>query len=488
MTRSGKTVLVRQLAASLKKQCRFVVYDDKSDLVPFLSAEPDSPAAPLYILNPFDSRSVAWDIAKDAYASHRADEIAQVLIPDQPAQNPYFVDTPRLLMSATISALNRRAPGKWRFLDLLIALEHVQTVLKHDEPSRRVLEQHLAAPSETVSGVISTLANHIRPFKTAAVAWSHATQHLSITEWARSATGTLVLGNHANYEYAMRNINRVLFHLLAQALLDPEMRSNKNPRTYIILDELHQLGTLEKLDPLLNQGAGLGINLVLGFQDIQTLRKHYGESTDGLIGQCAHYAFFRIGNPTTAHWASAILGTQEVLRYYETSGTVGDQHTTTTSHTHTERHMVPPTRLQQLPLTTSESGLTAYFASTCLPTYRGHIPGDLLFFGVRYNSLQEIPSSVSRDANIAVPVHHSPGQDSLSYLPLDPPSASGLSTFEPRPDEQLLFPEHHAPYLERLGFPPSTPSRVPQPVADIPPAQDDDFDPDDFPRLSRRST
>lgn len=489
MTRSGKTVLIRQLAASLKNQCRLVVYDDKTDLVPFFSAKPDSPAAPLFILNPFDSRSVAWDIAKDASAPHRADEIAHVLIPHQPNQNPYFVETSRALVASTMNALNRRLPGKWTFLDLLIALDNIQAVLRHDEPSRRVFDQHLAAANETAASLLSTLAGHVRPFKTAAAAWSHATERLSITEWARSATGTLVLGNHANYEYAMRNINRVLLHLLARALLDPAMRS-KNvslPRTYIILDELPQLHELEKLEQLLNQGAGLGINLVLGFQDIQTLRKHYGKATDGLIGQCAHFAFFRIGNPTTAQWASTVLGTQELLRPAHTTGTVGDQKTTTTSRIHTEQPIVSVTTLQQIPLTTPEHGMRAVFKSICLPTYRARIPGELLFLGVRYKSYHEIPESAWRAADLPFRKYLS-GEPfpPMSYLPLDPASASGLSPFEGRPEEHLFFPEEHSPHLERLGFIQATTAAPPAPAAAPPPAKQNDFDPDSFPRLRGR--
>jgi len=416
--RSGKTVLIRLLLESLDFQ-RAIIYDDKTNVLSQFPIRSDS----VYILNPFDRRCAAWDIAKDADSSHRTGEIARLLVPDAPNQNPYFANTARQLLAGVMDALNAIAPGKWSFLDLLICAQsiNIRHVLSQHEPGRALVIDHLNATDQTERGVLSTLQQALASYRPVAAAWSHTPTRISLTDWVRNSPADLVLGNHDAHKAAMSAINRVFFQLLAESLLDVLTRPVLENPTFIILDELEQLGTLESLEPLMNKGTSLGITLVLGFHDIQTLRRYYREATNGIVTMCGHYAFLRVNNPETARWASDLMGHQEVLIKQQSKTTSKDQESETTSHRHTERPLVRPTELQHLPLTHKHSGLRGYFKSICHPTYRGSISGKDLFG----------PDGLISDSHSGTP--------------------NQLTDFEPHPKEHFLWPNDTSDPLARLA-------------------------------------
>lgn len=416
--RSGKTVLIRLLLESLDFQ-RAIIYDDKTNVLSQFPIRSDS----VYILNPFDRRCAAWDIAKDADSSHRTGEIARLLVPDAPNQNPYFANTARQLLAGVMDALNAIAPGKWSFLDLLICAQsiNIRHVLSQHEPGRALVIDHLNATDQTERGVLSTLQQALASYRPVAAAWSHTPTRISLTDWVRNSPADLVLGNHDAHRAAMGAINRVFFQLLAESLLDVPNRPETKTPTFVILDELEQLGTLESLLPLIHKGGAALVTLVLGFHDIQELRHHYGQATDGILAMCGHFAFLRVDNSETARFASDLMGEQHVLVEQRATSPANQHQTQSMSHRHVQRPLVPPTELQQLPLTDRHAGLTGYFMSVCHPTYRCHISGDDLF-----------------------------GDDGLIAQP-DPNSEHHLSDFEPRPNAQLSFPEDTSAPLERFG-------------------------------------
>jgi hypothetical protein len=444
MPRTGKTILLLLLMQS-REGSRLVVYDAKTDLLSVLRA--NRPNDVLHILNPVDLRSVAWDIASDATID-QAEDIARILIEDDPREKSYFIEVPRSLLAAAIKALNLAAPAKWEFVDLLGALQiqHIEAVLCRFDVTREVYQTHLARLHHAPNDLPSCLHAVLDRFRPIAAAWMHAATRVSIHKWARSAEN-LILGNHERYQAGIGPVNRVLLQLIGEALLD---RTTRSPQpTSVVLDETEQLGTVELLPALMERGPGLGVSVALGFHDIETLEHYYGRRTRGLIGMCSDYAFLRIGNPVTARWASEVIGSQEVVLIQESQGTVGDERTSGETAVRLERPLVRPTDLQELPLTTRAEGLTGYFRSIETGTYRGTIPGDVLF--------EEMLKAPAPD----------------------------FPDFVPRPPEHFIFPPpaEIAQRLARLGFRTlSDTTRLPQPPSDET-AGREPFDPNDFPRL-----
>ena len=187
---------------------------------------------------------------------------------------------------------------------------NIKTVLSEYESTKREYETHLAQFEGKPSDLDSTLNARLGPFKAIAAAWSHCSESRSIREWSKSQA-SLVLGDHDSYKQAMEPLNRVVLQLIIEALLDKTTRSNQ--RTRVILDELQDLGHVEKLPSLLNRGVGLGVTAALGIHDMGSLTTHYGADTNGMIGMCGNFAFLRITNPATAKWASEVIGLEEVV-------------------------------------------------------------------------------------------------------------------------------------------------------------------------------
>ncbi|MFC1596337.1 type IV secretory system conjugative DNA transfer family protein [Planctomycetota bacterium] len=440
-SRAGKTTLLTLLAASLVGH-RLVVYDNKTDLVSIIRAI--RPNDHICILNPFDARSAAWDIAADCKSPANAGELARLFVPDDPRSNIYFIQTLQDLITAAILSLHRTAPGKWQLHHLLAALQadNIRHVLGRYEGTRRVYDTHLNRPHGTPSDVQSSLDARMAPLRPIGAAWMHAEERISIEQYLRTKNTTLVLGHKDRHKRALTPINRILLQLISEGLLDVAGRDDQ--RTALFLDELEDLGRLDELPSLLNRGPGLGVTVALGFHDVAVLKSLYGEATKGLVSMCGNYAFLRVTNPETARWASDLIGTQEVIVNQLHQGEVGDRSSESITRARVERPAVPPTDIQQLPLTKTDTGLTAYFKSPTLPVYRGTIPGEALFG-------QMLPSP-----------------------------AADYPDFVPRPDEHFAFPEGTRSLLAEIGFEipregePITTDTTPKP----PP-----FDPDDFPRI-----
>ncbi|MEQ8835641.1 MAG: type IV secretion system DNA-binding domain-containing protein, partial [Lacipirellulaceae bacterium] len=169
MPRSGKTVTIRLLIESLgthrkkeQQKVRFVTYDRKGELYPILQGVPRHPAYKdrppgTFLLNPFDKRGVAWDIAADAKSLHFAREIAKILIPSTGHEKPYFVNAPRELLAAAIMSLRELRGKLWTLMDLLIACKpaNLQAVLSKSPTGRDAIESYLRSPHGSSADILS---------------------------------------------------------------------------------------------------------------------------------------------------------------------------------------------------------------------------------------------------------------------------------------------------------------------------------------------
>ena len=115
-TGSGKTLLQRLLMQSVLAQIRAgsghraLVYDAKADVISILAGM--HLACPVVILNPFDARSVAWDMARDITSPAAALQAATLLVPEaKNDSNPFFTNAARQLLHAVIQALTDKSLG-----------------------------------------------------------------------------------------------------------------------------------------------------------------------------------------------------------------------------------------------------------------------------------------------------------------------------------------------------------------------------------------
>lgn len=291
---------------------RSLVYDAKQDSVSIIRAI--NPHCRIVILNPFDKRCAAWDMAKDIIKPSTALQVATILIPEnESASQPFFSNAARQLVAGVLQAFILLKPGQWDFRDVINATKskaRLATLLSKTPYTKDLPEQYLNNEG-TAGSILSEIATHMGAYEHIAAAWSKASEKVSLTDWV-SGNYILILGNDAAHRAAIDSVNKLIFQRLTELILaKPE---TKNDQTWIFLDEIREAGKLEGLSRLLNMGRSKGACVVLGFQDIEGMQSVYGEKeANEIVGQCNHMSLLRLNSPKTAQWASDRVGSSETI-------------------------------------------------------------------------------------------------------------------------------------------------------------------------------
>jgi type IV secretory pathway TraG/TraD family ATPase VirD4 len=394
-TGSGKTILQRLLMQSVLPkvsgglQQRALIYDAKQDMISLLAGM--RVGAPVYLLNPLDDRSVAWDIAADITSPAAALQAASLLIPKAASDaNPFFSNAARHLLHGVLTALIASAPHNW-------TLRHVILILRDASLLERVLSataftRHLLQYFENVAtfqNILSTVLTRLAPYEIIAAMWDQATVRLSLRQWLDSES-ILVLGNDEENRAAIDTINQLLFKRLSEFILaQPELEPASTRTTWFLLDEVRQAGKLDGLSALMTKGRSKGAAVLLGFQDINGLRDLYGKDVaDELVGQCNTKAILRLNSPETAHWASQVVGASEFIETHKTrshshnsrdiSFHEGSSTGVSFSDGISKRDLILDSEFLDFPETSPENGLTAVVVSPLTGAFRDHLSPEWL--------------------------------------------------------------------------------------------------------------
>lgn len=349
---SGKSKTLQHLMQSVlplvgvRRDTRALVYDAKRDMLSLLSGM--NLSCPVIILNPFDGRSVAWDMARDLTDPAATREIAEILIPDKANdQNPFYTRAAQAAFAATLKSFILKSPGAWTLRDALnvtASPKRLRRVLSATPETESVVEQ-IFKPPDTLRNTLQTIAAATAALEPVAALWSHNKRQFSLAEWV-SADSILVLGTDWTYSKTLKAINRVLFYRLTQLVLNqPESRSR---RTWFFIDELKEAGNLDGLPSLLSFGRSKGVRVAVAFQDIEGLRRSdvYGEkAANEMLGLLANKSILRLDSEVTAGWASQVIGEELGVERTKTRGKDG---TTEVEHVY-KREAVLASELMRFP-------------------------------------------------------------------------------------------------------------------------------------------
>jgi len=401
-TGSGKTILIRLLMQSVLPRIgkgldsRALVYDAKQDSMSMLKGI--VPESEIILLNPFDRRGVAWDMAKDITSPTTAQQVATILIPEEKnISQPFFSDAARHLLSGVLISLIQNSPGKWNFRNVLLSLsnlERLKKVLLSCPATKDIAEQYLH-DGITARNVMSTLATKMQRYQFVAAAWDRATRSISLKEWLTSES-ILVLGNDEATRTALDAINQVIFKRLSELIL--AQTESESRRTWIFLDELRQAGKLEGLSSLLTKGRSKGACIVLGYQDIEGLREVYGtQLANEIAGQCSNKAVLRCDSADTARWASALFGQREVLEVRLGVSHASNQGTSrSTNEATAKRDVVLPSEIMELMPTTRTNGMQGFILTPHVGAYSVHFDGGALMGRLARRNMA-FPDVIPRD-------------------------------------------------------------------------------------------
>ena len=344
-TKSSKTVIMRMMMQSIlpdigvKPDRRCIIFDAKRDILSILSGI--RIRSPVYFFNPTDTRSTAWDIAKDVKGSALSSQIAHNFIKESRNENPFFAEAARDLFAGVIEAYTFKKPDNWTLFEVLNTLSNTEetlALLQSFPATRHVAREHFERSEVTRSNVQYTCTSNLGKLRPIACLWEKASEKISLTEWVESDS-ILILGNDENLRAPLDAINRVLFQRLSELILSQSESDTR--RTWVFLDELKEMGKLDNLPRLLNEGRSKGVRGVLGWQQMEGIKEEYGEQLGlEIAGICANKALLRTDSPTTADYFCSVIGKSEYSEW--THGVTKGKET---SHSRNQQNVIKDTVL-----------------------------------------------------------------------------------------------------------------------------------------------
>ena len=167
---------------------RALIYDAKRDIYATLIGM-GLPPERIVILNPFDARSSAWDMARDITSPAIAMEIGTIFVPERDEMQPFFPEAARSLLGGLMEAFLTRAPGRWTLRDVVLALRS-EVRLKRilgDNPNTKPLISRYLGEGDMQSSVAATLDTTMRRLAFVAAAWDRADSKVSLQDFLRNS-------------------------------------------------------------------------------------------------------------------------------------------------------------------------------------------------------------------------------------------------------------------------------------------------------------
>jgi type IV secretory pathway TraG/TraD family ATPase VirD4 len=359
---------------------RALIFDAKRDIYAILIGL-GLPPERIAILNPFDLRSAAWDMARDITSPAIAMEMGTILVPEKEELQPFFPEAARSLLGGVMESFTTLAPGRWTLRDVVLTLRHdrrLQRVLGSN-PNTEALVRRYLGTGEMQKSVEATVDATIRRLTFVAAAWERATAKVSLQDFLREER-IFLLGRSPSLNSTVQQINRAILHRLTQLILKGEeaTRLFPAPQTWIIVDELRTAGRFDSIPSFMVEGRSKGACVVVGFQDLPGLIEVYGQHlAHEIFGACRNKAFLKLTEIESAKFASAHFGEQELelVNYTWNSSSTQSQSGKPFSFwqesartfgiaQQKSRHVrpaLPPSGFQRLPEATRYNGIAGYY-------------------------------------------------------------------------------------------------------------------------------
>ena len=448
-TGSGKTICMRMLMQEVMagitpgSDRRALVYDAKQDMPSLLHGM--DVQVPLKLLNPFDNRGVAWDIARDVNEPRIAIEIVFTLMPELSENTPFFSDAARHLTYAVILSFMKRKLH-WTLGDIIRGLSS-QKLLRRILAATPVTKSFLPRycyDKRLLANILTTAATKIMPFEPLAGAWEAVSERVSLEDWVQGSS-VLVLGNSETSRHAIDAINRCIVKRAVDLTL--QQGESFTRRSWFFLDEITEAGRLDGLVSLCKKGRSKGACVVMALQSIAGLRnpRLYGPDTAAeILGQIGHRFIGRLECPETAEWAARLFGDQEVMQVLRSDSFSHNSQSRSTSHSQqvTTRKAVMPAEFMSVPACNDVKGMTGYYLSQTAGAFRHCLDADLLFGELLDKPSSTTPNFILHDIESQYLAPWSPEQEAIFAPRLQPSrKTSQKPKVPPRPSPR----PHSAP-------------------------------------------
>jgi hypothetical protein len=316
-TGTGKSTAIREiLEGALARGDRAVIADpDGGYMHRFYD-----PRRGDVVLNPFDQRSVKWDLFAEIKTPYDVDQLARSLIPDQDGSDRSWRGYARTFFTAvTRQAREAGVTDVAELYRLLVAADAKELrAMVHATPAQPFLEEHNSRMFDSIRSVTSSAVGSLEYVA------QQKGEAFSVRRWvAEDRPGVLFMPYKAGQIAGLRSAVSGWMRLAIFEKMDGPIEGTTDPadkerRLWFVVDELDALGQIDGLKDALARLRKFGGRCVLGFQSVAQVSGTYGQGdAHTIVENCGNTLILRCSASEgggTARFASQLIGDREVIR------------------------------------------------------------------------------------------------------------------------------------------------------------------------------
>jgi len=314
-TGTGKSTAIREiLEQALARGDRAVIADPDGGYMKRFYREDRGDV----VLNPFDSRSVKWDLFAEMKNDYDVEQLARSLIPDRDGPDRSWRAYARTFFTAvTRQARDAGIKDVGELYRLLVVAESSELrTLVRGTPAQPFLDEHNSRMFDSIRSVTSSAVGALAHIS------KQTSPGFSVRDWIdKDSGGVLFMPYKAGQIAALHSTISAWMRLAIFETMDREAdpkSNNASTRLWFVVDELDALGQIDGLKDALARLRKFGGRCVLGFQSIAQVSSTYGHGeAHTIVENCGNTLILRCSASEgggTARFASQLIGEREVLR------------------------------------------------------------------------------------------------------------------------------------------------------------------------------
>jgi type IV secretory pathway TraG/TraD family ATPase VirD4 len=314
-TGTGKSTAIREIMTqALARGDRAVIADpDGGYLRHFYRPERGD-----VLLNPFDRRSVKWNLFAEITSSYDVEQLARSLIPDHDGHDRSWRGYARTFFTAVTRQAHEAGVTDVNELYRLLVVAETEELraLVRGTPAQPFLDEHNSRMFDSIRSVTSSAVGALE------YVGRQEGPEFSIRGWVRDKNpGVLFIPYKAGQIAALRSTISAWMRLAIFEAMEQEEEpraSSRNGRLWFVVDELDALGQIDGLKDALARLRKFDGRCVLGFQSIAQVSSTYGQGdAHTIVENCGNTLILRCSASEgggTARFASQLIGEREVIR------------------------------------------------------------------------------------------------------------------------------------------------------------------------------
>ena len=272
------------------------------------------------VLNPFDERSVKWDLFSEIRNASDVEQLARSLIPDHEGTDRSWRGYARTFFSSVTRQMHEAGQTDIAELyRLLVAADAKELrTLVCGTAAQPFLDEHNSRMFDSIRSVTSSAVGALDYIA------RQKAQEFSIRQWVSvEHPGVLFMPYKAGQIAALGSTISAWMRLAIFEAMDRDERGTEHStddtrRLWFVVDELDALGQIDGLKDALARLRKFGGRCVLGFQSIAQVSSTYGQGdAHTIVENCGNTLILRCSASEgggTARFASQLVGEREMLR------------------------------------------------------------------------------------------------------------------------------------------------------------------------------